>query len=241
MNELTIIIPCVSNIDRLPQFIDEFAVYLMTSPGDVDVIVVTNEGINSGSSVIEYVKEKYPWLKFEMLQRSGDTSNYGVLARFGLAYSTSRYIVFVSPYGEDDIGIVSLMLIEMRKGVQVVQAVANYSKADSSIAQMKFNIYRSIYHFITKCLLGLEVKGMTNSFKMFDRVFIQALGVTQNGYSICPEINLKTILAGGKISYICSKFRVSPIHKDFKLYIEGFSYLWLLFRSFIHRIGIRWF
>ena len=72
-------------------------------------------------------------------------------------------------------------------------------------------------------------------------MFIQALGLTQNGYSICPEITLKALLANGKVAYVSSVMKPSPLNKDFNLAREGLGYLWLLVRGFGHRMGILWF
>lgn len=241
MNELSIIVPCVSSVDVLSQFMDKLAMSLMKNPSEIDIIVVANEAVDSVGHVIHYVREKYPWLKFEILQRKGSARSYGALARFGIAYSTSRYAVFVSPYGEDDISLITTMLNKIRNGIQVVQATRYSSVSDSIKVRLRFRVYQSIYRSLTKLLLGFKISDSTYGFKMFDRVFIQALGLNQNGYSICPEITFKALLAGGKVEYISSSFKSTPIHKDFKVYREGIGYLWLLMRGFMHRMGILWF
>ena len=241
MNELSIIIPCVSSVDMLPQFIDELAICLMSNPSDVDIIVVVNEKAGSIGHVVRHVRKKYPWLRFETLQRTGNPRNYGALVRFGAAYSTSRYIALVSPYGEDDVSILPAMLNRIRKGAQVVQATRFSSEESLRKIQLKFRIYQGIYRFLASCLLGYKISDSTYGFKMFDRVFIQALGLNQNGYSVCPEITFKALLAGGKVEYISSSTKSAPIKKDFKVYKEGIGYLWLLIRGFAHRVGILWF
>jgi len=241
MNELSIIIPCVSSVDILPGFIDRLATYLMSNPSQIDIIIVANESAGSMRDIVHYIRKKYPWLKFEVLQRVGKKRNYGALARFGVAYSTSHYVVLVSPYGEDDVSIITQMLNKIRNDAQVVQAIAHYSKAESNRKQIKFNIYRLIYRFLARVLVGVKIKSATNRFKMFDRVFVQGLGLAQNGHSICPEITFKVLLAGGKLEYVTSNFKSAPINKDFKLYKEGIGYFWLLIRGFAHRLGILWF
>lgn len=241
MNELSIVIPCVSSTDALPGFIDELATYLTTNPSDVDIIVVANEKAESVEDIVECIQKKYPWLKFTMLQRRGHTRNYGALARFGIAYSASHYVVLISSYGENDISIVPEMLNRIRKGVQVVQATRYASDADARVVPLRFRAYQFIYRSLTRILLGVSISDSTYGFKMFDRVFIQAMGLTQNGYSICPEITFKTFLAGGKVEYIPSRVKSTPVNKDFKLHEEGIKYLWLLLRGFAHRIGILWF
>ncbi len=241
MNELSVVIPCVYSVDMLPNFIDKLAICLMSNPSEVEVIVVANEKVESAESLVHYVRGKYPWLKFEFLQRAGNKRDYGALARFGIAYSTSRYVVLVSPNGEDDVSIIDVMLKKMRQGNQMVQAISPYSKAESNMRQVLFNIYRLIFRFFARIFVGVKIQSATNTFKMFDRVFVQAVGLTQNGHSICPEITFKVLLANGGVEYVLSNHKSKPVDKDFKVYKEGILYFWLLARGFLHRIGILWF
>lgn len=241
MNELSIIVPCVSTTDTLPQFFDAMAAHLMEHASDIDIIVVAHEDIKSPESIIEYVRRRYPWLQFEMLIRERGMRRYGALVRFGIAHSASRYVVLVSPYGEDDVKIIPHMLQHIRKGVQIVQATRYARLEDAQAVPLRFRLYQVLYRFLTRALLGVTITDSTYGFKMFDRAFIQALGLTQHGYSICPEITLKGLLADGKVTYISSTIRTTPLNKDFKLSREGLGYLLLLMRGVGHRIGVLWF
>jgi dolichol-phosphate mannosyltransferase len=187
------------------------------------------------------VLKVYPWLKFEILQRKGAVRNYGALIRFGMAYSISRYVVAVSAYGDDDISLILTMLNKVRKGAQLVQVTRYANVADASRVSWRFRFYQSLYRRMTKLALGMDISDSTYGFKMFDRVFVQALGLTQNGYSISPEITFKTLLAGGKVEYVSSSIKSTPFNKDFKLRREGLGYLWLLIQGVAHKIGILWF
>lgn len=241
MNELSVIIPCVSTIETLPQCIDGLARYLMENPSDIDLIVATNPSADTPERILEYVHTKYPWLKLTLLQRSGKNVSFGALTRFGVAHSGSRYAVIVSPYGEDDLSIIPEMLSKIRQGAQVVQSTRYTKLNDVRRVSLKFRLYQSIYRMLTRILLGYDVTDSTYGFKMFDRAFVQTIGLTQNGYSICPEITLKGLLAGGKVEYVPTTVNLSPFNKDFKLYREGLGYLWILFRGTAHRFGILWF
>ncbi len=241
MTELSIIVPCVSTIEPLPAFIDEVASYLMENPSDSTIIVVVNEQSGDPTSIVEYVKKQHPWLRFEMLQRSGRARSFGALARFGTAYATSRFAVLVSPYGEDDVKIITTMLQKIRGGAQVVQATRYASDHDAKAVSLKFRAYQYVYRRLTGWLLGWSITDSTYAFKMFDRPFILALGLTQNGYSISPEITLKSLLAGGRVEYIASSPKISKINNGFKLWKEGIGYLWLLVRGWAHQRGILWF
>ena len=241
MNELSIIIPCISVIEPLPNFIAKLARYLIENPSDIDVIVVANPSADNLEKILEYGRARYPWLKLTILQRAGKKVSFGALVRFGIAHSTSRYEVIVSPYGEDDLSIITTMLNKIRQGVQVVQATRYRRPEDSKKIPLKFRTYQHIYRTLIRMFLGYNITDSTYGFKMFDRVFIQTLGLTQNGYSICPEITLKAVLIGGKVEYIPSTTNLSSFNKDFKLYREGIGYLWLLIRGTAHRLGILWF
>lgn len=241
MNELSIIVPCLASVDELPEFMDEMAEYLMENPADIEIVIVNNKNLHQNTSIADYVKTKYPWLKFRMLQKYGLSDSYGALVRLGLAYSTSRYAVLVSPYGEDDISIITKMLGMIRKGAQVIQVTRYALPEDTETVQVRFRIYQYVYRFFLNIFLGYKVSDSTYAFKMFDRVFIQAVGLTQTGRSISPEITLKALLGKGVVEYLPSGVRSKQIGSKFKLHKDGFGYVWLLVRAFGHRIGIAWF
>ena len=242
MNELSIIVPCHSEVDSLPGFMDVLSKYLMGNPADVEIIIVSNENTESIITITDNIQKKYPWLKFRLLQKKGEFNPYGALVRFGLAHSSSRYAVLVSPYGDDDISIINEMLSKIRKGAQVIQVTRYSLPEDSGTVQLIFRAYQSVYRFLAKCLLGLKSSDFTYGFKMFDRIFIQALGLAQNTRAISPEITIKALLAGGRIEYLPSGVRPVQIGGKFKLYKDGPGYLWLLIRGLLHRTKtILWF
>jgi glycosyltransferase involved in cell wall biosynthesis len=241
MNELSVVIPCVSSVEALSQFVDKLAVHLMGNPSEIDVVIVVNESAGLTEDFVRGIKENYPWLRFEVLVRSGNKRNYGALARFGIAYSTSRYVVLVSPYGPDDISIIDQMLKKIRGGYQVVQAISESPRAESKAIGAAYGIYRSIYRWLARVLVGVEIRSATNTFKMFDRVFVQALGLTCNDHSVCTEITFKVLLAGGKLEYVASSAETAPINNDFRIYRDGVGYSWVLVRGFLHRAGVLWF
>jgi len=210
----------------------------MGNPSDVEIMVVADQNAGSLSPVTDYLQKKYPWLKFRILEKNGHSNGYGSLVRFALAYSTSRYAVLVSPYGEDDITNINKMLGSIRAGAQVVQATRYYLPEDSTMIRRMFRIYERTYTFLIYLITRKKISDCTYGYKMFDRVFIQALGLTQNGRSISPEITLKGILAGGKIEFISSNLMSKEIGYKFKLYRDGFGYFWLLIRCIMHRIKI---
>jgi hypothetical protein len=243
MNELSIIIPVLSGFERMPAFIDGLSQYLLANPGDMDVILVVDQTVEKPESILEYVRDHYPWLPCRVLQKYGRGSvrNYGALVRFGMAYSHSQYVVLVSPTGEDDLSKIRAMLLQMRQGAQLAQATRYLDPADRRQVKWLFRLYQSLYRFSIRALLGLKVSDSTYGFKMFDRVFIQSLGINRNGYSLCPEITVKSLLAGGKVIYVPSAMCPAPGTSAFQLSREGIGYFLVVSRAFLHRLGLLWF
>lgn len=238
MNELSIIVPCLASIDAMTDFVVRLSKYLMGNPSDIEVIVVANESGGSFSSVVNHIQKKYPWLRFRLLAKNGEANGYGTLARFALAYSTSRYAVLVSPYGEDDITNIDKMLGMIRKGAQVVQATRFSVPEDAKRVSVKFRLYQSAYRQLVRCFLGVKASDLTYGFKMFDRIFIQAVGLSQNTRALSPEITIKAALAGGRVEYFPSGVKSIQIGGKFRLYKDGLGYFWLMVRGFFHRMGI---
>ena len=238
MNELSIIVPCLASIDIMTDFVARLSRYLMGNPSDIEVIVVANESAGSFSSVVDHIQKKYPWLRFRLLAKNGKANGYGALARFALAYSTSRYAVLVSPYGEDDIASIDKMLGIIRKGAQVVQATRFSVPEDAKRVSVKFRLYQSIYRQLIMYFLGVMASDLTYGFKMFDRIFMQAVGLSQNTRALSPEITIKAALAGGRVEYLPSGVKSAQIGGKFKLHKDGLGYFWLMIRGFFHRMGI---
>ncbi|MEK7529836.1 MAG: hypothetical protein AAB570_02835 [Patescibacteria group bacterium] len=241
MNELSIVIPCLSSLRELPDFFQHLSGELMKNSTDVDVIVVTQEHAQEATKIAAHVKERYPWLQCSVLQSTGGPKSYGALARFGTAYSSSRYVALVSPYNEDDLSILGTMLSRARGGAQLVQAT-RYADTDAASGMpWKYRLYQRLYRFLVRLCVGADVTDSTYAYKLFDRTFVLALGLTHNGYSVCPEITLKSLLAGAHVAYVPTTFRVSDLNQDFHLLKEGVGYLRVLWRAVAHRMGVQWF
>ena len=58
MNELSILVPCTSSEQILPDFIDNLTNYLMSNPADVEVIVIMNESSDYLNVINNYIQQK---------------------------------------------------------------------------------------------------------------------------------------------------------------------------------------
>lgn len=240
MNELSLVIPVVGTADVIPLCVEALAVFLMTNPSDTDVVIVANGDGKRLAAIARRVRERYPWLQFYLLERVGTARRFGALARFGIAYSTSRYVALVAPTGADDFAALPKMLAALRGGAQIAQATRYASAADAAGIPLVFRWYQWVYRTLVRILLGHVVTDSTYGFKMFDRVYVQALGLAQNGYALCPEITLKGLLGGGRVAYVSAAAKPVSV-REFRLLHDGPAYAWLLVRGLAHRCGIPWF
>lgn len=240
MNELSIVVPATGSADRIRACIDALAGFLMANPSDTDVIVVANDDAELLDALVREIHSAYPWLQFHLLERIGAARRFGALARFGIAFSTSRFVAMVSPSGEDDLTALPKMLAALRSGAQIAQATRYGAPHDAAQVSPRFRVYQRIYRTCIRMLLGHTVTDSTYGYKMFDRVYVQALGLTQNGYALCPEITMKGLLGGGRVEYVHAAPR-SVLGSDFRLLRDGPAYAWILFRGLAHRNGVPWF
>ena len=118
------------------------------------------------------------------------------------------------------------MLAALPSGAPVAHE-ARYTRAeDARTLSWQFRAYQAVYRALVRVLLGHIVTDSTYGYKMFDRVYVQALGLTQNGYALCPEITLKGLLGGGRIAYVPTAPK-SVRAGDFRLLRDGPAYAWL--------------
>ena len=59
MNEISIVIPCLASLYGLNGFLDELAKFLMENPSDVEIIVVTNDSLDSAPQVADHIQNNY--------------------------------------------------------------------------------------------------------------------------------------------------------------------------------------
>ena len=150
MNELSIVIPYLSYDKEWPTFVDTLAGYVRENPSDIDIIIVGNPDVDNLEEIARYCTIHYPWIKLTLLQRNGKNVSFGALVRFGVAHSTSRYAVIVSPHGEDDLNIITVMLNKIRQGAQVVQATRYSRPEDSKYVPFMFKMYQAIYRTLIR-------------------------------------------------------------------------------------------
>jgi len=164
------------------------------------------------------------------------------MVRYAAAHASGRYCVLVAADGSDPVELIPKMVVQLREDKQLV-ICSRYSDPERGAGVgSRYRLYQRLYRTAIKIGLGQEITDSTNGFRAFDRRFFQAIGLTSNRFSVCPEMTFKALLAGGEIGYLPGQpLPTAGAAEKFKLPHEIFGYGVVLTRAVLHRIGIRWF
>lgn len=242
MPELSILIPCLNEADHLPALIQRIEKLCASSDIDAEAIILDDASTDKTIEVAKTLKEKNTILNIRIVHRFEPRRGYGALIRFGLAHATGRFCLLAAADGAHPIESLPAYLSEARKGAQLVQCSRYERPEDSQSVPSRFKFYQAAYRTAVRLFLGWDIHDPTNSFKLVDRVYLLAMGIRSNGLAVIPEIAFKVWLSGGKIVFIpgSQSFRERGI-SQFKLLRESLGYGYVLFRAWLHRLGVSWF
>jgi len=243
MPELSVIMPCLDEEETLVSAVDALNSVVTQASLDVELIILDDESQDGTLSLATNLIREYPSLHVRVFHRVRHRRGFGAVARYGIAHATGRYCAFVSADGVDPVHLLPQFLTRLRAGAQHVQCSRYVRPEDSHTVPPKYRLYQAVYRWLIRRTLGQQIKDSTYGFRAFDRVFIQALGVTSNRFNICPEITFKVFLSGGKTDYMPG--HPTPHRKGgsakFQLPHESLGYFYVLLRAALHRLGLFWF
>ena len=240
--DLSIIIPCLNEEENLPIILNDLNSVLKSVDFSFEIIILDDQSRDKTLDVANSMIIKFPKLNIKVIHRGHPRRGYGAVVRYGMAYAVGKYCIFVSADCVDPISLIPKFFQIMEKGADLVQCSRYSREGDDSTIPFKYKFYQSIYRFLVKLILRERIADSTYAFKMFNRNEILGLGVTQNRFSISPEITFKTLLSGGKIEFVPAAQSTRKIGKsNFIFRKEGYGYVHVLFRVLLHKIGIWWF
>lgn len=243
MPELSIIMPSFNEEQLLPTALERLNDVVTQASLDIEVIILDDESHDKTLEVATNLVSEYPALRIRVFHRVRKRIGFGAVARFGIAHARGRYCCFVSADGVDPVELIPEFVKRLRAGAHHVQCSRYLRPEDARAISKKYRVYQAIYRRLIRWLLGREITDSTYAFRAFDRVYVQALGLTSNRFSICPEITFKILLSGGVTEYVPG----TPAPYDaggsvkFKLSNETLGYAYALFRAWLHQRRIYWF
>jgi glycosyltransferase involved in cell wall biosynthesis len=240
MIDLTIVIPCFNEQENIVFILEKVKNLIFKQNFKTEIIVVDDQSADKTFEVTNnWITANSENLHIKLIRRDFDRRGYGAVVRYGTAFGTGRYCIFISADAVDPIELIPEMYIEMEKGSCLVQCSRYLVETDNHTIPFKYKFFQYFFRKGVVLATGKRILDSTYSFKMFRRSDILALGITQNRFSISPEITFKSLLSGGKITYIAGaqSTRIYGISK-FNFLKEGPGYLYCLFRCFLHRLKI---
>jgi len=244
MQELSILVPCRNDAAVLMDTLDAIHRVVAHNSLSVETLVIDDD---SGDGTVEVAKEaahRFPALHVRVFVRRRLQPGLGGMLRYGMAFAHGRFCALVSSDGQDPVELIPIFLRHLRAGKQLVQCSRYLRKEDAAAVTLRYRTYQIVYRSLCRILLGIAAVDTTNGFRGFDRVFIQALGLSAKSFNACPEMTLKVMLCGGAVEYVPGKPRGlrEGGQSKFQLPTEIWGYAYVLLRAVLHRAGIRrWF
>jgi dolichol-phosphate mannosyltransferase len=238
--DLTIVVPCLNEVENIVGTLDNIYSTLKDQSFTYEIIVVDDISEDATFAVAsEWASEHQGLVPVKVIQRSLHRRGYGAVVRYGTAYGSGRYCIFVSADNVDPVHLIPQMYIEMENGAILAQCSRYIRTGDDSTIPFSYKFYQFFFRIGVRLAIGYSIPDSTYAFKMFRRRELLGVGLSSNRFNISPEITFKSILIGGEVSYIPGAQGVRKGGKSkFIFHKEGLGYGYCLIRAFFHRHGI---
>lgn len=244
MHELSVIVPCRNDSAVLAETLDALHRVVTLGSLSVETLIVDDASDDDTVEVAKQVARRYPALHVRILVRQRLQPGLGGVLRYGMAFATGRFCALLSSDGQDPVDLIPVFLRHLRAGKHLVQCSRYLREEDAAAVPTKYRLYQIVYRAASRVLLGATPVDTTYGFRAFDRIFVQAIGLSAKSFNVCPEMTFKVMLCGGAIEYVPGKPRGlrQGGQSKFQLPSEIFGYAYVLLRAGLHRAGIRrWF
>lgn len=243
MFELSILVCAQNEAAVLERCLTSLHSVLLNDAINAEVVIVDNGSDDGTVDLAVKLSARLPELHMRVIERVYENGGYGSLVRYGLAHASGRYCALVAPDGSDPVDLIPKMVAELRKGSQLVICSRYEENAQHVSVARRYRVYQTVYRQAIRLLLGRSISDSTNGFRVFDRAFVQALGLSSTKLSVCPEMTFKALLAGGSVAYVAGQPKVGPGEgsSKFRLGHEVLGYGVVLARAALHRAGVRWY
>jgi glycosyltransferase involved in cell wall biosynthesis len=248
--DLTVVVPCLNESESVREILDSIFSVFSSSSWTYEVIVIDD------SSDDDTYQEALSWFKEHrispnglpqqgyVLKRDLRRRGYGAAVRYGVAHGLGEFCIFVSADGVDPIGQIDHMLeIAKLNGSSIVQLTRYVNKKDSATIPFNYKFFQFFFRAFVRIIFGKSVTDSTYAFKIFRRAEALALGMTQNRFSLSPELTFKALLAGRRVDFVQGSQGVrTKGESKFHFMKEGPGFIYCLIRAALHKARvIYWF
>lgn len=235
--DLTIVVPCLNEESNITHVLDQIRAVVVGQPFRSEIMVIDDMSddrtFELATAWAETTGAECPVI---VVRRALHRRGYGAAVRYGVAHGLGRYCIFVSADGVDPLQLISQMYERMEQGYTLAQCSRYIRQGDDATIPFKYKFFQYFFRIGVRIALGHYIPDSTYAFKMFQRRETLGIGLTQNRFSISPEITFKSILRGGRIAYVpgAQGTREGGVSK-FIFHKEGLGFGYCLLRAFLHR------
>jgi glycosyltransferase involved in cell wall biosynthesis len=231
------VIPCLNEEENIELILGQVRDALIGQAFTWEVIVI--DDMSDDRTVARakaWVDARGADCRVSIVQRSLRRRGYGAVVRYGVAHGTGRYCIFVSADAVDPLHLIPELYRRMEEGHVLAQCSRYLTAGDDSTIPFKYKFFQYFFRIGVKIAIGERIPDSTYAFKMFQRRELLGVGLSQNRFSISPEITFKSILRGGRIAYVpgAQGTRERGVSK-FIFRKEGLGFGYCLLRAFLHR------
>ncbi len=241
--ETSIVIPTLDDAATLAATVERLN-RTIAGMGTASEVLIVDAGSRDGTlDEAARLADRFPLLHIRVLVQDRARGGFGWLVRLGVAYSRGRFCVIVMPDARDPLDLIPKMIAELRGGAHLALCSRYDDEAGLSNVPWHFRLYQRIYRHAIRSLLSVDIPDSTYGFRAFNRTFVQALGLSGRGMSVCSEITFKVLLAGGETHRVAGA-QSGPMLRDqskFRLGNELGGYALTLLRARLHQLGLSWF
>jgi len=235
--DLTIVIPCLNEAENVIGILNNVRDAVRKQPFSAEIIVVDDKSDDATFELAsQWGAENRAVIMVRVIRRSLHRRGYGAVVRYGAAHGIGRYCIFVSADAVDPIHLIPQLYEEMEKGAILAQCSRYIQAGDDHTIPFKYKFFQFFFRIGVRLALGQYIPDSTYAFKMFRRRETLGVGLSQNRFSISPEITFKSILMGGTVRYIAGAqgVRERGVSK-FIFRKEGLGFGYCLIRALLHK------
>jgi len=235
--DLTVVIPCLNEAESIIVTLDNVYLTLKEHSLSYEIIVVDDVSDDETFAIAsEWAEQHRGLVPVKVITRSLHRRGYGAVVRYGAAYGIGRYCIFVSADNVDPVHLIPQLYEEMENGAILAQCSRYIRTGDDSTIPFSYKFYQFFFRIGVRIAIGYNIPDSTYAFKMFRRRELLGVGLSSNRFNISPEITFKSILIGGRVSYVPGAQGVRQGGKSkFIFHKEGLGYGYCLIRAFLHR------
>jgi len=242
--DLTVVIPCLNEEENIGGILDQVHQALCQQTFTCEIIVIDDMSEDrTFAEACAWVEGHRGDCRASVIQRPLRRRGYGAVVRYGVAHGTGQYCIFVSADAVDPIHLIPKLYEKMEQGHVLAQCSRYLAVGDNSTIPFKYKFFQFFFRIGVRIALGERIPDSTYAFKMFQRREMLGVGLSQNRFSVSPEITFKSILRGGTVAYVPGAQGTRERgHSKFIFRKEGIGFGYCLVRAFLHRYNlIYWF